>query len=75
MALSSSSRQGVALGLFPAPLQRQVLAWWSAGEYDLVMPRQADVEVAQMDDLELQVVRLMKERSWSRKEVGPSGGR
>eukprot|EP00434_Breviolum_minutum_P026777 symbB.v1.2.023668.t1/scaffold2180.1/size86746/4 len=70
-------KEGVASGLFPAPLQRQVLAWWSAGEYDLLpkAPEDEHREKApeptstKVDDLEAQVVRLMKERQWSRKEA------
>lgn len=59
-------------GLFPAPLQRQVLAWWSAGEFDLLASKEvseAKVAKAPVDDLEAQVVRIMKERGWSRKEA------
>ena len=60
----------MVLGLFPKALQRQVLAWWSAGSYDLIEPSRAEEPQATVDDLELQVVRVMKERSWSRKEAG-----
>lgn len=65
-------KEGVASGLIAAPLQRQVLAWWSAGEYDLLPEKKTPPESKAsptVDDLEAQVVRLMKERQWSRKEA------
>ncbi|CAK9017431.1 Uncharacterized protein SCF082_LOCUS13653 [Durusdinium trenchii] len=50
-------KEAVSEGLFPAPLQRQVLAWWSAGEFDLLASKEvseAKVAKAPVDDLEAQ---------------------
>ncbi|CAJ1418247.1 unnamed protein product [Effrenium voratum] len=64
-------KEGVASGLFPAPLQRQVLAWWSAGEYDLLSSeaKEKPKAVAKVNNMEEQVVKLMRENKWSRKEA------
>ncbi|CAE7334891.1 unnamed protein product [Symbiodinium natans] len=69
-------KEAVAAKLIPSPLQRQVLAWWSAGEYDVLQsankagqaPKREPAE-PKPDDMEAQVVRLMKEKQWSRKEA------
>eukprot|EP00933_Yihiella_yeosuensis_P060061 TRINITY_DN6202_c0_g5_i1.p1 TRINITY_DN6202_c0_g5~~TRINITY_DN6202_c0_g5_i1.p1 ORF type:complete len:200 (-),score=69.91 TRINITY_DN6202_c0_g5_i1:199-798(-) len=77
-------KEGVATKLFPAPLQRQVMAWWSADQFDLLpaaegeKPKVVPAETSKPKpsdnsngepDLEAEVVRLMRERAWSRKEA------
>mmetsp|Transcript_91150 Transcript_91150/g.162280 ORF Transcript_91150/g.162280 Transcript_91150/m.162280 type:complete len:201 (+) Transcript_91150:70-672(+) len=73
-------KEAIASGLFPKPLQREVLAWWSAGQYDLLkdVPKVTPQTVAnpersvaknEDDEMEAQVVKIMKERQMSRKEA------
>eukprot|EP00931_Biecheleriopsis_adriatica_P048182 TRINITY_DN27839_c0_g1_i1.p1 TRINITY_DN27839_c0_g1~~TRINITY_DN27839_c0_g1_i1.p1 ORF type:complete len:225 (-),score=74.84 TRINITY_DN27839_c0_g1_i1:41-694(-) len=92
-------KEAVADGLFPAPLQRQVIVWWSAGQYDLLPPSkdapastaaqgyatpaalaaplaqaapaalERSAKAAEDQQLEAEVVKLMREKNWSRKEA------
>eukprot|EP00413_Alexandrium_margalefii_P033202 CAMPEP_0204574780 /NCGR_PEP_ID=MMETSP0661-20131031/40808_1 /ASSEMBLY_ACC=CAM_ASM_000606 /TAXON_ID=109239 /ORGANISM="Alexandrium margalefi, Strain AMGDE01CS-322" /LENGTH=177 /DNA_ID=CAMNT_0051583341 /DNA_START=39 /DNA_END=572 /DNA_ORIENTATION=+ len=77
-------REAVSGRLISAPLQRQILAWWSAGCYDL--PGLAEGQDMQPEDAargllattpsapkrsqaEETVTRVMREHSWSHKEA------
>mmetsp|Transcript_146621 Transcript_146621/g.258372 ORF Transcript_146621/g.258372 Transcript_146621/m.258372 type:complete len:179 (+) Transcript_146621:81-617(+) len=82
-AAQQALREAVAGGLIPGPTQRQVLAWWSAGEYSLpgftleadtagkdtrlAASQPQEVAAPPQDEHEKTVSQVMRKNGWSRK--------
>mmetsp|Transcript_18486 Transcript_18486/g.36248 ORF Transcript_18486/g.36248 Transcript_18486/m.36248 type:complete len:177 (+) Transcript_18486:44-574(+) len=73
-------RAAVTRGLVSQPLQRQVLAWWSASCFDLpglgigegaaAAESQATKQSTQhVDSMEASIAKVMRQNRWSRKEA------
>eukprot|EP00442_Polarella_glacialis_P037587 CAMPEP_0115055544 /NCGR_PEP_ID=MMETSP0227-20121206/4708_1 /TAXON_ID=89957 /ORGANISM="Polarella glacialis, Strain CCMP 1383" /LENGTH=190 /DNA_ID=CAMNT_0002440141 /DNA_START=36 /DNA_END=608 /DNA_ORIENTATION=+ len=75
-------KEGVASGLLEKVLQRQVLVWWSAGEFDVLKPAGGETAAevrktpasavesrAAPEGLEASVTKVMREKQFSRKEA------